>query len=113
MKRLIVVALLACGSSPPQGPGAPGGGSASSAEPRTPCDAVRARVEQLYRSGARDRAPARIAELVADNTAMVMNDCRKAPDKTTACITAATSAAELETRCLIALDDEGSEGDRR
>jgi len=77
-----------------------------------PCDAVRGRVEQLYRAEARAAEPARVDEAVADNTAMVMTDCARAPEKTAACITAATSVKDLEARCLVPIDDEGTEGDR-
>ena len=41
-----------------------------------------------------------------------MNDCAKAPAKLTACIAAITTVAELEARCLIPIDDEGTEGDK-
>jgi hypothetical protein len=110
MKRLLVaLAVSGCGSAPvePAGTGATTGAPAS-----TTCDAARAKVEQLYRDSAGGQEPARVAEIVTDNTAMVMNDCRVAPDRTAACIAAATTATELEARCLIALDDEGTESDR-
>jgi hypothetical protein len=41
---------------------------------------------------------------------MVMNDCAKAPDKVVACINSVSTIAELETKCLRPLDDEGTEG---
>jgi hypothetical protein len=113
MKWLVLVALMACGSpsKPPVvasgGSTASGGAAASSA-----CDAVRGKVEQLYRAAAHGE-PARVAEMVADNTTMVMNDCARAPDQAPACITAATTVQELEARCLVPIDDEGTEGDRR
>ena len=118
MKWLCLVALLACGppSKPPSSPTGgitAGSGPASGAPSTSPaCDGVRARVEQLYRAAARERDPARVNELVADNTTMVMNDCVKAPDQATACITAATTVQELEARCLVPIDDEGTEGDQ-
>jgi len=129
MKRWIVVALVACGcpSKPPAaipegttgGGGATagdgttaGGGSASHVTPAgAACDAMRTKVERLYRAETRERDPVRFAEAVADNTTMVMNDCRTAPDKATACIAAATTVKELEARCLVPIDDEGTEGD--
>jgi hypothetical protein len=116
MKWLILLALGgACSSQPRPGP-APthtGSGSASAVKPTgTVCDAQRAKVEQLYRVRARDREPSRIEDAVADNTTMVMNDCVQAPDKTAACIAAATTVQELEARCLVPLDDEGTEGDK-
>jgi hypothetical protein len=122
MKWLFLVAMVACGppSKPPAGPTGgttagttAGTGPASGARSTSPaCDAVRAKVEQLYRAAARDRDPARVNELVADNTTMVMNDCVKAPDQAPACITAATTVHELEARCLVPIDDEGTEGDK-
>lgn len=118
MKRLILVALLACGSRPPVGPagGTTGEGPASGVDPTgTACEPLRGKVEQLYRAeAAKARAPdpARVNEAIADNTTMVMNDCVQAPGKATACITAATTVRELEARCLIPIDDEGTEGDQ-
>lgn len=107
---LAVLWLAACGTPAVK----PGNGSVgTSATGKPPCDAARARVEQLYRASATGNDAARIDEAVADNTAMVMTDCATDPDKVAACIARATSAAELESRCVIALDDEGSEGDRR
>jgi len=113
MTRWIVVALLACGcpSKPAEAPTG-GTGEAGGVPSGTTCEAMRGKVEQLVRAGTREPDPARLAERVADNTTMVMNDCRKAPDKTTACIAEATSIQELEARCLVPLDDEGTEGDR-
>jgi len=116
MKRLVVVALLACGSpsTPVEPTGrATGNGSGSGVQPTSAtCDAVRPKVEELYRAAARGGDPARVNEVVSDNTTMVMNDCAKAPDKAAACITAATTVHELEARCLEPIDEEGTEGDR-
>jgi hypothetical protein len=118
MKLALVVAvvLCGCGNAPPVAPS--GGAGPAAAAPSGPptgttCDGARGKVEQLYRAAARDKEPARVAELVADNTAMVMHDCATAPDRTAACIAAATTASELEARCLVPLDDEGTEGDLR
>jgi len=116
MKRLILVALIGfgCPGKPPSEVAAkPGAGSASSAQPLSPaCAAVRPRVEQLYRADAQAHEPGRADEAVADNTAMVMNDCGKAPDKVAACVAAASTVKDLEARCLVPLDDEGTEGDQ-
>jgi hypothetical protein len=113
MKWLIAVALLACGPGKPPAEPPGGGGSASGAPPSSAaCDGVRDKVAQLYRAEAKDKDPARVNEMVADNTAMVMNDCVKAPDKVTACVLAATTVRELEGSCLEPLDDEGTEGDK-
>ncbi|HEU4735173.1 MAG TPA: hypothetical protein VFT22_45085 [Kofleriaceae bacterium] len=126
MKRLRVVGLigalvalpvgLGCSGKPPQEPagGAAGAGAAGGARATSAaCEAVRPRVEQLYRAEAQAREPARVDEAVADNTTMVMNDCVKAPDKVAACVRSVPSAKELDARCLIPIDDEGTEGERR
>jgi len=112
MKWLILAALLASGCPSKQGPTTevPIGGSGSGAPATSACDAIRPRVEQLYRAEAEQKEPKRVAEAVADNTAMVMNDCAKAVDKVTACIQKVSTVAELESKCLRPLDDEGSEG---
>ena len=114
MKRWIVVVLLGAGCSgkPPVSPGEGSAGAGAGGTPTgTSCEAMRPKVEQLYRAEPRGREPAQAAEAVADNTTMVMNDCRKAPDKVTACIAEATNVRDLEARCLAPLDDEGTEGD--
>jgi hypothetical protein len=113
MIRLLLLALLACGcGNKPPSTGNTSGSTGSAAPSGTACDPLRARVAELYRAHLRDRDPARLAEAVADNTTMVMNDCLQAPDTTAACIAAATTVPELEARCLIPLDDEGTEGDK-
>lgn len=110
MKWLLVIAVLGCASSkPPTGAGSGTGSSVGTTG--TACDGARARVDQLYRAEAQAREPKRVDEAVADNTAMVMNDCARAPDKVAACVASAATVKELEARCLVALDDEGSEGD--
>jgi hypothetical protein len=88
------------------------GSAAGSSGPRTACEAIRGRVEQLYRAEAQAREPARIEDAVADNTAMVMADCAQAPDKVAACLAGASTVTELEARCLAPIDDEGTEGDK-
>jgi hypothetical protein len=117
MKRLLVVAVvgLGCSGKPPAepiggtaGPGTRGPGATSPA-----CEAVRPRVEQLYRAETQAGEPARADEAVADNTTMVMNDCARAPDKIAPCVRSAGSVKDLEARCLIPLDEEGTEGERR
>src|SRR5204862_469297 len=88
--------------------------------PRTPSDGYQWTVlgRRLYaddvseRRDPRGREPARGDEAVADNAAMVMTDCARAPAKVTACIAAVATVAELEARCLIPIDNEGTEGDR-
>jgi hypothetical protein len=99
---LAVVLVIACSGTPAQ----PGGGS-----DRAPaCDALRGKLERLYREEALVKEPARVDEAVADNTAMVLHDCAKAPDRVARCVEAATSVAEIERTCVLPLDEEGSEG---
>jgi hypothetical protein len=113
MKRLLAVALFiggACGSRTP--PAASQGSAAGSSAAGGPCEAMRGRVEELYRAEAQAKEPSRAHDAVADNTAMVMTDCAQAPDKVAACLRAATTAADLEARCLAPIDDDGTEGDK-
>jgi hypothetical protein len=105
MKWLLV---LACACSSNHGTTTNGSGTQPTA---TGCDGAKAKVEQLYRVEAKAEKPERQAEAVSDNTAMVMNECAKAPDKVVACINRVSSSAELEKQCLAPLDDEGSEGE--
>ena len=110
MKRLLAVALFigACGSRTP--PAAPQGSAKGSGAASGPCEAMRGRVEQLYRAEAQAKEPSRVDEAVADNTHMVMNDCAKDPAKIVPCLAKAATVSELEKDCLIPLDDEGTEG---
>jgi hypothetical protein len=104
--------LVACSSK--QGTTSTGsGGGTGSAPVAADCELARKKVAELYRAEAiaNKEAGARIEESVADNTAMVMNDCVKAPSKVSACIQAVATAGDLEHRCLVQLDDEGSEGE--
>ena len=122
--RVIGFALLICGACAcpskqaggPAGSGGSGSGSSVTAtEPvkvdASSCAGVRAKVEALYRAEAQQKEPKRVDDAVADNTAMVMADCAKAPAKIAPCIAGATSVAELEKACLVPVDEEGSEGD--
>jgi len=110
---LLVVAMFACAC--PSKQGGPGTGSGTGARPTGPlpaaCEAVRGKLEQLYRAEAQAKEPSRVEEAVADNTAMVLADCAKTPDKVAACIKGASTVAELESRCVVPLDEEGTEGE--
>jgi hypothetical protein len=110
MKTLVLVLLAACACPelPVQKPGSGSGSATPTAA--SACDGARSKVEQLYRAEAQVKEPKRVDGAVADNTAMVMNDCAKAPDKVTACIAKIATVAELEAKCLRPLDDEGTEG---
>jgi hypothetical protein len=98
----VFVTACACGSSGKKGTG-PGSDAGAT------CDGIKAHVEELYKAVASgDHAD----EEVADNTQMVLDDCAANPDKVANCTMKAKSAADLEARCLIPLDEEGSEGDQ-
>lgn len=121
MRRCLLFVLLAagCPSKPSTGPSVGGGsqgsgtGSAPVVANATGCADVKAKVEALYRAEAQVKEPKRVEAAVADNTAMVMTDCAKDPATAVPCIVKAQSVPELEKQCLVPLDDEGTEGERR
>ena len=78
----------------------------------TSCDGARDKIEGLYRAEAQAKEPKRVDEAVADNTAMVLADCKKAPDRVVPCLAAAQTLADIETKCVKQLDDDGSEGEQ-
>lgn len=117
MKRaLILVVLFAC-SGKTNGTGTGSGTGSTNIKPPDPvanaktCDDVKARVQSMYRAEAQAHEPKRVEEAVADNTAMVMNDCAKDPSKFVPCLAKAASVAELEKQCLVPLDEEGTDGE--
>src|SRR5512135_1610910 len=115
MTRWCLVMLLgcACPAKPATTPGTGSGSTTVTTGPvPTTCEGARGKVEALYRAEAQAKEPKRVDEAVADNTAMVMTDCAKQPDKTVACLARVTTVAELEKDCLIPLDPEGTEGER-
>jgi len=115
MRRLVLVMLLGCAcpakpvTTPPTGSGT---GSGVPTTSFTTCDGAKPKIEALYRAEAQAKEPKRVEEAVADNTAMVLKDCAKQPDKAVACLGRVTTVAELEKDCLIPLDPEGTEGER-
>ena len=122
---LVWFALVACACpSKPATTGAGGSGAGSAAGSAvaqgsgvapvtaTTCDGIKARVEAMYRAEAQQKEPARVEEVTSDNTTMVMNDCTKDP-KLVACLAKVATIAELEKTCLIPLDDEGTEGEKK
>jgi hypothetical protein len=122
MKRvisLVVVTIVACAcpSKATKTGGGSGSGSGSGSgvaelQPTTGgCDGAKPKIEAMYRAEAQAKEPKRVDEAVADNTAMVMAECAKAPARVSACIAGAATLKDLETTCLPQLDDEGSEGD--
>lgn len=96
------------GSGSGSGSGTGGGGPAAGDPAR--CATIAAHVEELYRASA-ERTKLTDGE-IADNVAMVLGECKAAPDRVIACAAEATAVAQLESQCLPALDDEGSEGER-
>jgi hypothetical protein len=113
MARWLILTVLACACSSKQTPGV-GPGSGDGERPpvgmATSCDELRPKLEELYRAEARVKEPKRVDEATADNTAMVLADCAKSPDTVIACVNAAVTVAEIESRCIRPLDEEGSEG---
>jgi hypothetical protein len=119
MKRVIAVVLVtivACACPKKTGTSTGSGSGSGSGVVEAPpvaggCAGAKPKIEQLYRAEAQAKEPTRVEDAVADNTAMVMAECAKAPDKMSACIAAAQTLKDLETTCMPQLDDEGSEGD--
>lgn len=72
------------------------------------CDAIADKITGLYQASA--ERTKMTPEEVADNAAMVIGECRGAPNHVVACVQKVTSVVQLETLCLGTLDDEGSEG---
>jgi len=104
-----VVAACACKSGTGGGAGTgTGPGTSSGTGDPSLCPAIAAHVEDLYRANA-ERTGMTEGE-VADNVAMVLADCRAQPGRVAPCAQKVTSVVQLESRCLIPLDDVGSEG---
>lgn len=113
--RLAMVAMVAIAatlvSACPGKSGPPAGGGGSGGDPARLCEGLRPKIERLYRADAAAKEPQRVDEAVADNTAMVMNDCLRAPARVAPCVDRVAAVAEIEQQCLLPLDDEGSEGE--
>ena len=91
------------------------GKSNGNAKPQeSPCAKTREHVEALYRAelGRPDEsdgaAPADVESSVADNTAMMLADCERDPQRFAPCLKAAVSVQQMERDCLVPLDDEGT-----
>lgn len=121
MKQLAVVLVLLAvgcgckGRSTTAGPGTgtgsgTGSGTGGGGGDPAQCVGITPHVEELYRASA-ERTKMTDGE-IADNVAMVLGECKSAPDRVVACVGKATAVAQLESQCLAALDDEGSEGQR-
>jgi hypothetical protein len=111
-KLWLVWTLVACACPSKTTPVIGGGGGSGGSAVATTCDGVKPRVEAMYRADAQQNQPARVEEAVSDNTTMVMNDCAK-DGKLVACLAKVATIAELEKTCLIPLDDEGTEGEKK
>ncbi len=111
MRLLFVFLCAACCPPPPAATPHAGSNEGSAVVPVNGCEAARAKVDALYRADATTREPKRIEEATADNVAMVMKECLKAPDKVAPCLANVLTTAELESKCLAPLDEEGTEGD--
>jgi hypothetical protein len=109
---LLLLAGCSQGGAPqPKGGEESGGGGPTPARLDPRCAKVRPHVEELYRKArdpSADKDQALADDLLAANLTMVMNDCRAEPDRVAPCAERAADAAELETTCLIPLDDEGA-----
>ena len=77
------------------------------------CAEIKSKIEALYRAEAQQKEPKRVEEAVSDNTTMVMNDCNKASAKVLPCLNKATTIVAVEKECLLPLDDEGTEGEKK
>lgn len=107
---LLLLALAAC-ACPNKKTGGTTQGSGTGGElppSADACAAMEPKVAQLYRAEAQANEPKRVDEATADNTAMVMGDCRQAPQKVAACLQAAQTVADIEKTCLSRLDPAGN-----
>lgn len=114
LAMMTVAATLACacpGSGGARVGGGGGSGGSNDGSAAGLCEGIRPKIERLYRAEAEAKEPRRVEAAVADNTTMVMNDCARAPAKVAPCVNEVSSIAELERRCLVRLDDEGTEGE--
>ena len=102
-----VLGACACKGSSSGGGTGPGTGGGSALD-ASACDAQEAHVRELYQASA-ERTKLTDGE-IADNTAMVMKECRSAPATLVPCLARATAVAQLEGACLPPLDDDGREG---
>ena len=120
MKRCVFVALVvclaACNGKKKEATVPPVGGDAGAivvnGDPAA-CEAHTDKISALYRTDAGDPPEdadqkARYEEAIADNTHLVLADCRTSPARFAPCIESATSVAFLETSCVIPLDEAGT-----
>lgn len=74
------------------------------------CEALEHKVSLLYEQAAKgDGVAANLqGEFVSANVTMVMNDCQLRPAVRISCLQEATTVAEVESKCLEYLDDQGT-----
>lgn len=108
----VTLGLAACACKPRAGGAAIGGdgGAGGGGGDPAACAELAPTVRALYQAEAGPEGLT--TEEVADNTELVLAECREAPARVVACARAATGVAQLERDCLAPLDDEGSEGRR-
>ena len=122
-----VVFVIGCSHAAPSTGGSGGGAVESGTTPPvakvelptgpiTSCESAKPKIEALYRADADATMPGadkvgKRAEIVADNTQMVLNDCAKTTSTAVPCLDRVTTVADMEAKCLIPIDDEGTEGD--
>lgn len=72
------------------------------------CATLRGRLGKLYAAQS-----AQAPKSVADNVEMVLDDCQRSPARVLPCAREAETAEELESTCLIPIDDQGQAEARR
>lgn len=94
-----------CGGSKPL----PGGGPVDPVAVQS-CAGLTEKLAALYgeEAAAAGASKERQEEAVRDNSAMVLAECARRPE-VVRCAISATSAAELERKCLLPLPEDGSE----
>jgi hypothetical protein len=115
MVAVLAVGACACKNGRKTGPTVDNPSDAGINKDPAACLAQTDAVKALYdkqmagelAADADDEARALAAQTVADNTEMVMVDCRTNPDRFAPCLAAAVSVEQLERDCLIALDEAG------
>lgn len=112
MRRFLLPCCLAsafaCGTSTPSTT------LGAEDEPVT-CESMRGHVQAIYREASQSEGVAAnlSSEFVSANVHMVMADCVEAPERVRTCVRDARSARQIESECLLPLDDEGTvEGQR-
>ncbi|HTJ47295.1 MAG TPA: hypothetical protein VL463_34585 [Kofleriaceae bacterium] len=101
-----LVFVVACGGGGVKPPPPPMGSAGDS------CAGVDASARALYEAEAKATDQlSKNPSFVDDNVAMVVKDCAKDPARVAVCTKAAKSVAQLESDCLVPLDEEGTEGE--